>query len=405
MPMASNTSKQHSVLIREQGPAGRLTPYSVEPTIERQTTFLVSPSPAVNTGGKERRFSSISYIKTEEIGCVGEELYNFWGREAGDESNTIKLHAVHYHGCYGLGSQWNRYTLSSSLNAQNTAYNKCLSKVYEQIKHSEVSLNTSIGEGRETLEMLHGIASVLRSSKYATLWDSTTELIKALKKDPRNVVSSGWLGWHVGWKPLLQDIKHIFDHFTTLQSQPYLDFSATVGCRASDTFHQSKSSAGLLETLDESHRYEIKLKYRITDLPLFNTWQLGLTLRPTLAWELTRLSFVVDYFVNIGNYLELLEASIANNGIVFLEGYQTYTRRSFWLSKYDFQGEVPPYPQSYVTGPTYSRNWCTKTETQKQRAILSSFPRPVAPTFKLPKVGPQLLTTAALLSNLIKVRK
>lgn len=370
--------------------------------------FVVVPSPANNTGGPNRRFSPYSFDKRVERGCRGEQVYGQWGRDPLDTTSTTQWLEWGSYGCYGLGTSWGRYTLTPSVNSQNTARNKALEQLYDGIRHSEISLNTSLGESRETFEMLHNIVQRFKTDKYRTLITSTQELVRALRRDSRKTLSSGWLGWHVGWKPFLQDISNIFQHFTTLQTQPHLDFVGVTKARASERDVQTKFGGGTLESYTASYRYEFGVRYRIENLALFNTWQLGLTARPTLVWELTSLSFVIDYFINIGQYLALLEAGIANNGITLLDGYQTYSSRQQWSSAWSTTSPRPPYPGAGgTTGAILIRgsNDCTLDRTVKERSILTSLPIPVMPTFKIPKASEQLLTCAALLSGLIPTKE
>jgi len=309
-------------------------------------------------------------------------------------------------GCFGFGYSDVFPQVAPSVLAQNTAYNKALSKFYDGIRHSEISLNTSVGEGRETLGMLNSIAQKFRTEKYRTLYKATQDLSRALKKDPRGTVSTGWLGWHVGWKPFLQDLQNLFNHFTSLQTQPHMDFVGVVKARGS--CYEQKSWINLYDKVAHSqsglYRYELGCRYRISDLSLFNQWQLGLTVRPTLAWELTTLSFVVDYWVNVGQYLENLEASILQNGITIIDGYKTSSYKiSDTATK---QGSWAPPVDSRLGGPSgihiVSRDLKAYREiTHKNRELLLSFPSPVLPTFKIPRSASQILTMAALLSNFI----
>lgn len=314
-------------------------------------------------------------------------------------------------GCFGLMYSDIFPNVTPSGLAQNTAYNKALSKFYDGIRKSEVSLNTSVGEGRETLQMLNSIAQRFRTDKYRTLYKATQDVLKALKKDPRGTVASGWLGWHVGWKPFLQDLQNLFNHFTQLQTQPHMDFVGVVKARGS-SYEQNTwfdfHSKGAQHTQIGLYRYELGCKFRISDLTLFNQWQLGLTVRPTLAWELTTLSFVVDYWVNVGQYLENLEASILQNGISLIDGYRTSSYKiSDTVVK---QGTWAPPADPRFGGPSglslVGRDLkAYKEVTHKNRDILLSFPSPVLPTFKIPRSAPQILTMAALLSNFIPKKK
>jgi len=313
-------------------------------------------------------------------------------------------------GCFGFGYSDVRPQVNPAVLAQNTAYNKALSKFYDGIRRSEVSLDTSVGESRETLGMLNSIAQKFRTEKYRTLYKATQELSRALKKDPRGTVASGWLGWHVGWKPFLQDLQNLFNHFTTLQTQPHMDFVGVVKARGS--CYEQKAWYDLYDKVAHKqeglYRFELGCKYRISDLTLFNQWQLGLTVRPSLAWELTTLSFVVDYWVNVGQYLQNLEASILQNGITIVDGYKTSSykisdtaiKRGSWAPPADPRNGGPPGLQ--IVGRDLG---AYKEVTHKNRELLLSFPSPVLPTFKIPRSAPQILTMAALLSNFIPKKK
>ena len=137
----------------------------------------------------------------------------------------------------------------------------------------------------------------------------------------------------------------------------------------------------------------------------FENWRAGLTLRPTLAWELTTLSFVVDYFLQIGNFLAALEASYLNNGITFLHGYET---QSEWkMSRYSHFRADDPRDRGASTGAVDHhlgvvkskgyRQWVTKS-----RSRLRGLPVQALPTIKLPTASTQLLNCAALLSMLLR---
>jgi len=405
MAMESNNSKEDGIFEEwyENG-----TNRSTRSSLKK--SFVVSPSPAKNSGGPLRKPSPISFTKTVDSAVYGTEDYVQWGRLAEEPPSTWRPVPFQHRGCFGFAYSDVIPQVAPSVLAQNTAYNKALSKFYDGIRQSEVSLDTSVGEGRETLRMLNSIAQKFRTEKYRTLYKATQDLSRALKKDPRGTVASGWLGWHVGWKPFLQDLQNLFNHFTSLQTQPHMDFVGVVKARGSS--YEQKTWFDLYDKVAHSqeglYRYELGCKYRISDLTLFNQWQLGLTLRPSLAWELTTLSFVVDYWVNVGQYLGNLEASILQNGITIIDGYRTSSYKiSDTASK---QGSWAPPADPHLGGPSgaqiVGRNLKAYKEiTHKNRELLSSFPSPVLPTFKIPRSAPQILTMAALLSNFIPKKK
>lgn len=108
----------------------------------------------------------------------------------------------------------------------------------------------------------------------------------------------------------------------------------------------------------------VDLTYRVSNPTLFNLERYGLTDPLTVAWELLPLSFVVDWFVPVGAFLDSLGLPL---GLVFSHGYRTlYTE---WALTQNFRIDA-----KYVSGrePSYSGKL-----SAMNRQIYISFPSPV----------------------------
>lgn len=370
-------------------------------TKNHRTVFTVTPNPCTNNGNHKLP-NAYSYTKKETWlphGFMTSVAYPYGGSSSQGYLTDF----------YGYG-----YDVEQGLTDNtNSVNNKALAKLYEAIRESEISVNTTIGEGRETLQMMKPIAlgavRLIRDLK--RLRKKELALRRALQRSGKNVsdafvglgvsplqtVGGFWLAWSVGLKPLLMDVENLRNHVATLRAQD-LDFNvdSRAAMRADvdkvvQIFERKVHVTG--NTLDQ---VEYGLTLAVTDLHAFENWRLGLTVRPTLLWELTTLSFVVDYFVNIGQYLELLEASMLNNGITFRSGYKTSLRRTsalYEVSSYQVTGNKSFNSASY---------WTKHVEATKTRTVLTSFPAPARPTVKIPTAATALLNCAALLAQLIK---
>lgn len=355
--------------------------------VARYHQFVVSPSPC-NNGGDHVAPTAYSYTKLTRVLPYGKLTYTQrgWSGELLVKSVVSGSHATDK---FGTSTPLGRYDLPSE---KTDARQKALAKFYEAIRSSEISLNTSVGEARESLAM---IASIAKSAVRATR--ELRKLKKSLRINPLQTVGGLWLGWSVGLKPLLSDCENIRSH--ALRDGFSDSFIFDVRARASHLREFSASSQGILETYAVDERVQFGAKLKITNAHQYENWRAGLTTRPTLLWELTTLSFVVDYFINIGQYLELFEASMFNNGFELVYGYETTATKSVREKILDKNyTQTSPYALEHA-----SLRMVEETVTV-QRKLMSSLPGPGAPVVKIPRAAEQLLNCAALLSGLITRR-
>jgi hypothetical protein len=109
------------------------------------------------------------------------------------------------------------------------------------------------------------------------------------------------------------------------------------------------------------------------------------------------LSFLIDYFVNVGQFIELQEAALLNNGMSFVHGYQTMTYKVQTEIEQDYRYEGYDYVDTH--------HWVSaKLIKTKNRGVLASFPIPYGVTVKVPSAATPLLNIAALLSQMITRR-
>lgn len=400
MPLVSNASQrnEHFTKVGPEGNVIMSADYLAEESI-----FHVSPNPCINPSDFVVP-SPYSFHKSHEEFPRGWKKE--WYRMGHYDSNGDWIVSTFFNTSSGPqpGAPWYTYGLAVP---RDDSYNRGLAKLYDQIKDSEIGVNTSVGEGRESLEMLQSLAQSaaellrdLRRSK-----KRIRQALKELGTNPANVVGGAWLGWSVGWKPLLSDIENLRNHVLSRKlEEVHFDVKSRTSWKFEDSILDGVSDyyfsgdRGKYETLSYSVRHQFGVRFKISNLHTYENWRAGLVVRPTLLWELTWLSFVADYFYNVGQLLELLEASLLNNGIQFVHGFHTVgtlTNRTFvlrWQTKEPVTFNITAHSASYNA---------RRVDTTKTRTRLSALPTPVMPILKIPSASEPLLNIAALLTTLI----
>lgn len=378
--------------------------------VSRFTDFTVSPSPCDNRGDHH---SPNAYSFRKEV-CefpTGEQ------RSLTFYTSPPSVHTSTISGPVSPGSAWVAWTWLNP--ASDGAYNKALGKLVDKLRDSELNVATSVGEARETLEMLTGIAqgasralSLLRRAKRTAAGrQELSQLLRSFGRsflrNPLQQTGSAWLAWSVGVSPLLADIENWRNHVLS-DRDPKLRFrlDSRASAYQKDFATLSVSGHDWRVEMEHRHRVEFGAEFEITDLHQFENWRAGLTARPTLVWELTTLSFVVDYFYNIGQFLELYEASVMNNGVRLVSGYCTHGTKNEQKKSLAFTTNRTYPPGHWVESEFIVRFYqCRRTVTTKSRGLILSLPVPNLPTPKLPKASTPLLNIAALLSQFLSEKK
>lgn len=119
--------------------------------------------------------------------------------------------------------------------------------------------------------------------------------------DPRRTAKSVgnlWLEFHFGWEPLVQDIGAGISTLTK-PIQP----KKLVGKGKGTTFEKWGVPGQNAFTATYDSKVRMECKATVTNPNLFIASQLGFVNPLAIAWELVPFSFVVDWFVNVGQVL------------------------------------------------------------------------------------------------------
>lgn len=133
------------------------------------------------------------------------------------------------------------------------------------------------------------------------------------KRRTAKAASSAWLEYRYGWMPLYYTAQALWD-FKPLQTN-----LAKKGSKVMSVNDESyRWLARFTNPLSFSHLLDVRVRfeetfrgqfhYLINDLDLYNAVQRGTTLfnLPAYMWELTQLSFVIDWWYDVGTTIKLL---------------------------------------------------------------------------------------------------
>ena len=138
-------------------------------------------------------------------------------------------------------------------------------------------------------------------------------------------IPNAWLELCYGWQPLLADVKGTFDVLKARDKDADTDRVTVKGFRHDVTDVVITSNVSIAGAANPLCRVQyrgnvgvfVRLDYCMVNPALHEIQQLGLVNPVELAWNLIPYSFVVDWFLPVGNYLQAWTADL---GYQFLGG-------------------------------------------------------------------------------------
>ncbi len=184
-----------------------------------------------------------------------------------------------------------------------------LGRLQTEISGAEFNLAVTLGESRETLELIahsaYRLAGALLAIKKGNVSGAAKHLGIKLKgrKNVRNsgaAITSAWLELKYGWMPLLQDIHSAAELLAYQLQQPQVRTYRARLSRKSQITEKPGDKAVTYGVNTRVMRKQIVAHLR--EKPSTASL-LGFTNPLSIAWELTPLSFVPDWVYPVSNYL------------------------------------------------------------------------------------------------------
>jgi len=236
------------------------------------------------------------------------------------------------------------------------------------------------------------------------LWNGTTRGPRfhngAASPTFTSSLANNWLELQYGWKPLLMDIHGSLDSLARFYNLGE-HVTRTVSASAKK---EEISVSDLLDHVAHTHaigsatnriqtRVKFVLRYRIDSRLKAFLAQTGFTNPLNTLWEILPYSFVVDWMLPVGNYLQTISSY---DGLEFVDGSLTqFTKQDYLAVIYSIgpYGSMDPRDENYEFG-SYQR-----TRVILDRSKLTSFPRPNPPRLKNPLSVTHALNALALVKS------
>jgi len=263
---------------------------------------------------------------------------------------------------------------SSSFPSRNTA-NKQRAEVQAllALKDQKVNLGVAFATAQQTADLVgdgaRKIAKLVERLRKARKWDFRRLANSGVRGIPNSLLENQF-----GWVPTLKDVNGSVEALKRTVPEQFL--VTVFGKSAQTTRIDDVLSPGTVlqrrVTGEEETSCRVRLDYTPDNGLFIQLSSLGITNPAVVAWELVPYSFVVDWFLPIGSWLDSLDAAVGYN---FRGG--SYTYRESFMRNYRYFGDGVD-----------ATLWCNVTGWSKgkklDRGVYSSSPLPRPPSPKNP---------------------
>jgi hypothetical protein len=289
-----------------------------------------------------------------------------------------------------------------------TAKNQALSRLNDQVRGS-LDLSIALAEMGKTKEMIANCHKVetyaqrlrppggfpVPSGPARRIWNAANQASLA--------AANGYLCWKYGWKQLLSDVFNAADESARFTMNQLARFSASAKsteARGSTYVTSVDGVPGVPLKIEGTA--QLKAKYQIVLALPPSAFDIArwTSLNPvSLAWELIPYSFVIDWFVDIGSTLRNFETACY---------YNTQFRSGFVSTLSIHELEMKLAGGYYETQDAFGGKdklhglEGSSTVIDFNRTVLSSYPTPSLPKFKVDLGSSQLTSAASLLRQLLR---
>jgi len=200
-------------------------------------------------------------------------------------------------------------------------------------KTRETGFNGAVflGELPSTWGMFVGTARRVTNAYRAVRRGNLAAARRALGAPPGSSKSKGiannWLELQYGWLPLLSDIDAAARKLANrIKTRPVVyRVSATSSISRTSrtpitTYVDSYRTSPGLQVKTENYSVRIGIAYTVSDENVALASELGFTNPALIAWELLPLSFVFDWIISVGDWLQAISTF---HGLQFYDGYDS----------------------------------------------------------------------------------
>jgi len=211
-----------------------------------------------------------------------------------------------------IAATTNSYITSKPYHPDPSAvHNSMLVRLYGKVSDSKTNLGVMYAEAAKTSDLILNTANRIDRAYRALRRGQFKRVARILNLSP-NTVHKTWLEYKYGWTPLLLDVQNSAEFFAQqvvgrpIRFTESVEFTRTLSF--SDTTNYAAYGGGTPGTYTQELNSEFharkKLWLEITNPAASQMQQLGLANPLLIAWERVPFSFVFDWFIQVGKYLE-----------------------------------------------------------------------------------------------------
>jgi len=194
---------------------------------------------------------------------------------------------------------------ATGMQTQSDQINETILKALKKMADAKVNLPVALAESAKTSTMILDRASSIYNAYRSLRRGNFRDVAKNLNLSPRTVHKT-WLEYKYGWTPLLMDVKGSAE----LLAQHHLGKPQTFSITAVVNRDRKTVDSGPLEGWSSltrvtslSRKCKVRIDCEVVN-PLHDSLkQTGLTNPALVAWELVPFSFVFDWFISVGDWL------------------------------------------------------------------------------------------------------
>lgn len=220
-----------------------------------------------------------------------------------------------------------------------------------------------------------------------------TKVVAPTTRNGRLSLSNAWLQWHFGVETLMKDLYSLAEEYkATVESLPpktARKYTKTSKRTIDGATAPYNGTAGTTNLIVSSWKRTLVAYVEIDNELLKWASDHGLINPASLVWELTTLSFVVDWFIGIGEWLEA-----CGTPAVFSRSICYETNRKHSMQSVDFG------PKWFLSSGRTLESVCRVNAVHKETSRAIRALSPAKPRWKPSASGTRIATALALLRQM-----
>lgn len=287
------------------------------------------------------------------------------------------------------GSKW-----SSAMSRTSEA---ALNGMHEKLKNIEVNLGQIFSESRQTASMIADTAVRLAEFFVSAKKGRFDKAFKALFPNSPQKIADDYLMFKYGVQPLLSDLDGMMKHLVKIQGVSRFRDIIVKRTEEIPFFDAASISTGIpkgigLMTMSGSVTTLYKIRVCVSNADQRAIVENGTLNIPSIGYELLPWSFVLDWFIPIGDYLNNLDALL---GLEVVSCHKTTVLKRTTVIRRNFGGVDSDgylWPKA-ETGATFN-------QVEVKREVLNALPSLPYPSLKNPFSAGHIANAIALITQI-----